>query len=185
MLLAGKEHYFIDRFGYACSEAHDYPKTDYFRHLGTADPTELIARATTIPESLWETENEAKPNKIAQLNETRHVMFRFITDTSNVFDYSDHPVLWNQWKDALLPVMNQAARALGYRDYRFPRAMLARVPARRRHFRSSRRRSQPLHSQDSRAPDHQRPDRLSRRHEGNAHPGGGDFRGEQQARPRR
>ena len=129
LLLAGKERYFIDRFGYACSEAHDYPKTDYFRHLGTADPTELIARATTIPESLWETENEAKPNKIAQLNETRHVMFRFITDTSNVFDYSDHPVLWNQWKDALLPVMNQAAQALGYRDYRFPRVMLARVPA--------------------------------------------------------
>ena len=128
-LVAERERYFIDRFGYACSETRNYPKTDYFRHLGTADRTALTERVKTIPESLWQSENAAKPNKIAQLNETRHVMFRFIADAGNVFDYSDHPVLWGQWQDVLLPVMHQAAAALGYSDYRFPRVMLARVPA--------------------------------------------------------
>ena len=128
-LLAEQERTLIDRFGYEFSEAHKYPKTDYFRHLGSADLADLIQRMKQIPETLWESQNEAKPNKIAQLNETRHIMFRFITDTDRVFDFSDHPVLWDEWKDALLPIMQQAAAELGYRDYRFPRVMFARVPA--------------------------------------------------------
>ena len=128
-LVVEKEGFFIDRFGYECSEAHNYPKTDYFRHLGTADISALAQRVREIPESLWDAQNEAKPNKIAQLNETRHIMFRFITDTDRVFDYSDHPALWDEWKDVLLPVMEQAAKRLGYADYRFPRVMFARVPA--------------------------------------------------------
>ena len=128
-LVAEKERDLIERFGYEFSEAHDYPKTDYFRHLGSADIAGLVRRVRQIPESLWEAQDDAKPNKIAQLNETRHILFRFITDTERVFDYSDHPVLWDQWKDALLPIMRQAARRLGYADYRFPRVMFARVPA--------------------------------------------------------
>ena len=128
-LVAQRERLVIDRFGYECTEAHKYPKTDYFRHLGSADVKALIQRVRQIPESLWESQNEAKPNKIAQLNETRHIMFRFITDTDRVFDYSDHPQLWDEWKDVLVPVMEQAAQALGYADCRFPRVMFARVPA--------------------------------------------------------
>ncbi|MCZ0945346.1 MAG: aspartyl/asparaginyl beta-hydroxylase domain-containing protein [Gammaproteobacteria bacterium] len=128
-LVAQREHLVIERFGYEFSEAHKYPKTDYFKHLGTANVKALIQRVRQIPESLWDSQNEAKPNKIAQLNETRHIMFRFITDTDRVFDYSDHPVLWDQWKDVLLPVMEQAAKGLGYADCRFPRVMFARVPA--------------------------------------------------------
>ena len=128
-LVAQRERLVIDRFGYECSEAHNYPKTDYFRHLGSADVKALVQRVQQIPESLWESQNEAKPNKIAQLNETRHIMFRFITDTDRVFDYSDHPVLWDEWKALLLPIMEQAAKALGYADCRFPRVMFARVPA--------------------------------------------------------
>lgn len=128
-LVAEKERHLIDRFGYQFSEAHKYPKTDYFRHLGSVDIAALIQRVGEIPESLWESQNEAKPNKIAQLNETRHIMFRFITHTDRVFDFSDHPVLWDEWKNLLLPVMEQAAARLGYRDYRFPRVMLARVAA--------------------------------------------------------
>ena len=127
-LVAEKERYLVDQFGYEFSEAHKYPKTDYFRHLGAADLTALIQRVKQIPETLWESQNEAKPNKIAQLNETRHIMFRFITNTDRVFDFSDHPVLWDEWKDMLLPIMEQAAAKLGYREYRFPRVMLARVP---------------------------------------------------------
>ena len=128
-LVAEREAAIVGRFGYECSETGNYPKTDYFRHLGSANIAALVRRVREIPESLWEAQNEAKPNKIAQLNETRHILFRFITDTERVFDYSDHPVLWNRWKDELLPIMKQAAEKLGYRDYRFPRVMFARVPA--------------------------------------------------------
>ncbi len=128
-LVAERERELIVRFGFEFSEAHKYPKTDYFRHLGSADISALLQRVEVLPESLWESENEAKPNRIAQLNDTRHVMFRFITDKKNVFDYADHPVLWDAWKSLLLPVMERAAQALGYTDYRFPRVMLARVPA--------------------------------------------------------
>ena len=88
-LVAEQERTLIDRFGYEFSEAHKYPKTDYFKHLGSADLTALIQRVKEIPETLWESQNEAKPNKIAQLNDTRHIMFRFITDTDRVFDFSD------------------------------------------------------------------------------------------------
>jgi hypothetical protein len=128
-LVAEREKYLLDRFGYDFVDPRSYPKANYFRHLGSADVGALIERVKSIPESLWESENEAKPNKIAQLNHTRHIMFRFVTDTANVFDFSDHPVLWNEWKDMLLPVMEQAARKLGYSDYRFPRVMFARLPA--------------------------------------------------------
>ena len=128
-LVAERESYFIDQYGYEFSETHKYPKTDYFRHLGSTDVKALIQRVRQIPESLWDAQNEAKPNKIAQLNDTRHILFRFTTDTNRVFDYSDHPVLWDGWKDVLLPIMEQAAKYLGYTDYRFPRVMFARVPA--------------------------------------------------------
>ncbi len=128
-LVADKDRYLIERFGYEFSEAYKYPKTDYFKPLGSANVEALVERVQNIPESAWESENEAKPNKIAQLNDTRHIMFRFVTNSDNVFDFSDHPVLWNEWKDVLLPVMEQAAEKLGYTDYRFPRVMLARLPA--------------------------------------------------------
>ena len=126
-LVADKEKYLIDRFDYGFSEADKYPKTDFFNHLGTADVNALVERVTTIPESLWESENEEKPNK-NKLNDTRHIMFRYIKGARNVFDFHDFPV-WDEWKDVLLPIMKQAAKSLGYKNYRFPRVMLARLPA--------------------------------------------------------
>jgi hypothetical protein len=128
-LVAEKDKALIDRFGYSFTEAKKYPKTEYFNPLGTADVDALIARVRGIPESQWESENVNKPNKFDRLNATRHIMFRFITDVDNVFDFADHPTLWDEWKDLLLPIMTQAAEGLGYDDYRFPRVMLARLPA--------------------------------------------------------
>ena len=86
-LVAGKEKYLIDNFGYELSEPSTYPKTDFFNHLGTAEVDGLIERVKNIPESLWESENEDKPNTFARLNDTRHIIFRYIND-DNVFDFS-------------------------------------------------------------------------------------------------
>ena len=128
-LLVYKDKYLIDKFGYEFSEADSYPKTDYFQHLGSANVDALIERMKSIPESLWKAEDEDKPNKYARLNDTRHIMFRFINPGESVFDFHDYP-LWDEWKDVLLPIMEQAAKSLGYENYRFPRAMLAKLPAR-------------------------------------------------------
>lgn len=129
LLVAEKENYIIQRFGYEFSEDqwNQYPKADFFRHLGSADVDALIERVKSIPESKWQSENEQKPNNFNNLNDTSHIIFRFIEDSS-VFDFHDRP-LWVEWKDVLLPVMEQAARSLGYSDYCFPRVMLAKLPA--------------------------------------------------------
>ena len=128
-LVAEKDKYLIDQFAYVFSEADKYPKTDFFKHLGSADIDALIERVKNIPESLWDSENENKPNKFAKLNDTCHIIFRFLTNTKKAFDFNDHPVLWDEWKDVLLPIMEQAAIRLGYKNYRFPRVMLAKLPA--------------------------------------------------------
>ena len=127
-LVTDREKYLIDKFGYEFSEAGEYPKTDYFEHLGTADVDALKERVKSVPESHWKTQDENKPNKYARLNDTRHIMFRFINLDETVFDFHDFP-LWDEWKDVLLPIMDQAANSLGYENYRFPRAMLAKLPA--------------------------------------------------------
>lgn len=128
-LVAEKDRYLVDQFGYEFSIAHKYPKTDFFRHLGSADIDALTERVRNIPVSLWDSENEIKPNKFPKLNDTRHIIFRFLNDTKNAFDFRDHPDLWDDWKNDLLPIMEQAAIRLGYKNYRFPRVMLAKMPA--------------------------------------------------------
>ncbi len=129
-LVTDKEKYLIDRFDYDFSDARwsKYPKVDFFRHLGTANVNALVERVKSVPDSLWVSENEGKPNKIVKLNDTCHIMFRFIDGFKNPFDYHDFPI-WQEWKDDLLPIMGQAAKILGYEECRFPRIMLAKLPA--------------------------------------------------------
>jgi len=127
-LVAVKEKYLTDQFGYDFTEPKKYPKTDFFNHLGPVDVDPLIERVKNIPESQWISENEDKPNKFARLNDTRHIIFRYINSGSDVFDFHEFPI-WDEWKDALLPIMEQAAKSLGYENYRFPRIMFALLPA--------------------------------------------------------
>ena len=128
-LVAEKDKYLIDRFGYVFSDTSKYPKTEFFNHLGSTNVDDLIERVKNIPEFLWESENAYKPNQFAQLNDTRHIIFRFPVGPESVFDFRDHDILWDEWKEDLLPIMEQAAIRLGYKDYRFPRVMLAKLPA--------------------------------------------------------
>ncbi len=127
LLVADKEQYLIDQFGYELAEPQKYPKTNFFNTLGTVDVDALKERVRSVPDSQWESENEDKPNKFARLNDTRHIIFRYINDGS-VYDYHEFP-LWHDWKDVLLPIMKQAAKSLGYENYRFPRVMFALLPA--------------------------------------------------------
>ena len=131
LLVGDKEKYLIDRFGYEFLEAGQwsrYPKTDFFRDLGLTDVSALLERVKKIPESLWVSDYEGKPKKNAELNDTCHIMFRFVDEYDNAFDSRDYAI-WDEWKDLLTPIMEQAARKLGYENYHFPRVMLAKIPA--------------------------------------------------------
>jgi len=127
-LVADKDRYLIDRYDYDFSKGNRFPKTELYHHLGSVNVDGLVERVKSIPEPLWKSENENKPNKYRNLNNTRHIMLRFINGLDNVFDSHDLP-LWDEWKDVLLPIMEQAAKSLGYQSYRFPRVMFARLPA--------------------------------------------------------
>ncbi len=127
-LVIDKEKYLIDRFSYEFSEAHKYPKTDYFNHLGSADIAALTERVKSIPESLWTSDLGEMHVKIKTLNDTQHVVFRYVDGQKDVFNYHDFPI-WDDWKDDLLPIMEQVANRLGYKNYRFPRIMFAKLVA--------------------------------------------------------
>lgn len=130
-LVAERDSYIIERFGYEF-EVDDYdpkyPKPNHFRSLGEVDVSSLRERVAAIPESDWDGENKDKPNDFMQLEDARHIVFRFVDEFVNVYKYHDR-ALWDEWKDDLLPIMEQAARQLGYANYCFPRVMLARLSA--------------------------------------------------------
>jgi len=101
-------------------------KTTSVRRLGTVDVSALAAAVGTIPEAVWDAENAVKPNKFDALDSTRHIVFRFVSDTRDWRRSHDCPPM-QQWKDLLLPVIEQASRGFGYSRIAFPRVMLARM----------------------------------------------------------
>ena len=102
-------------------------KTKGVRKLGPVDITALRAAVLAIPESAWDAENASKPNKFAVLDETRHIVFRFI-DSPRDWRGSHDRAAWPQWRGLLEPVLAQAVRDYGYARGMFPRVMLARMP---------------------------------------------------------
>ena len=57
---------------------------------------------------------------------TRHIVFRFVTSQQDWRESTDLP-LWPEWRDRLLPVMEQATRPYGYVRAAYPRVMPARM----------------------------------------------------------
>jgi hypothetical protein len=101
-------------------------KTTSIRKLGQVDIDQLRAAVLSIPEAVWDAENEDKPNRFEALDRTRHVVFRFVSNFRDWRQSYDRP-LWLEWKSLLEPVLAQATRDYGYRHGVFPRIMLARM----------------------------------------------------------
>ena len=101
-------------------------KTASIRRLGTVDIAALREAVLTIPEEIWNAENESKPNRFGALDATRHIIFRFV---SNFLDWrqSYERPLWNDWRTLLEPVLAAATAPYGYARGAFPRVMLARM----------------------------------------------------------
>src|SRR4051812_30005934 len=101
-------------------------KTTSIRKLGNLDVTRLKEAVLALPESVWQAENESKPNRFGALDATQHIIFRFV---SNFIDWrqSYERPMWEEWKALLEPVLSQATAAYGYERGEFPRVMLARM----------------------------------------------------------
>lgn len=103
-------------------------KTKTVRSLGPVDIVALRAAVLAIPEDVWSAENAGKPNRFEVLDQTRHIVFRFI-DSPRDWRGSHDRAAWPQWRGVLEPVLAQAVSSYGYARGAFPRVMLARMPA--------------------------------------------------------
>jgi hypothetical protein len=101
-------------------------KTTSIRRLGNVDIAGLKEAVLALPESVWQAENESKPNRFGALDATQHIIFRFV---SNFIDWrqSYERPMWKEWRGLLEPVLAQATAAYGYEHGDFPRVMLARM----------------------------------------------------------
>ncbi|WP_420384190.1 aspartyl/asparaginyl beta-hydroxylase domain-containing protein [Novosphingobium sp.] len=102
-------------------------KTTTIRKLGPVDATVLSGAVAAIPESVWHAENAAKPNKFDALDDTRHIVFRFIDGPRDWRRAHDRPA-WPGWRSTLEPVLAQAVAPYGYARGVYPRVMLAKMP---------------------------------------------------------
>ena len=101
-------------------------KTTSIRRLGTVGIAKLREAVLAIPESVWDAENESKPNRFGALDATRHVIFRFVSNFLDWRESYERP-LWSEWKGLVEPVLTEATAPYGYGRGAFPRVMLARM----------------------------------------------------------
>jgi hypothetical protein len=102
-------------------------KTTSVRFLGPVDLGCVGEDILAIPQSVWDSENATKPNRYGVLDQTQHIVFRFISSVDDWRQHYDRP-LWAQWRDRLEPLMRQATRPYGYRNGAFSRVLLAKMP---------------------------------------------------------
>ena len=101
-------------------------KTMSVRHLGRVDITRLRDAVLALPETVWDAENAAKPNRFDALDSTRHIIFRFVSRLRDWRGSFDGP-LWAEWRPLIEPVLTAATADYGYARGQYPRVMLARM----------------------------------------------------------
>ena len=101
-------------------------KTSNLQYLGNVNIEALAKAVIDIPESVWDAENSNKPNKFEVLDKTKHIVFRFVKSLYNHQESFDLP-LWQDWAEKIMPVMQQATQAYGYKRSSYPRIMLAKM----------------------------------------------------------
>src|SRR4051812_18475733 len=101
-------------------------KTQSIRRLGTVEIGALRDAVLALPDTLWDAENESKPNRFGALDATRHIIFRFVSNFLDWRDSYERP-LWSEWKPLLEPVLEAATAPYSYERGAFPRVMLARM----------------------------------------------------------
>ena len=101
-------------------------KTRSVRRLGKVDISALREAVLSLPEEVWQAENQSKPNRFEALDKTSHIVFRFVESVRDWRASYDRP-LWREWKRILDPVLTAATAEYGYARGDYPRVMLARM----------------------------------------------------------
>jgi hypothetical protein len=99
-----------------------------YRDLGDFDVTELSALTKSLPDSLWEIENQRKENNFSVFHHTQHIIFRFTPRNHDPLDYYSNPI-WDVWKSRLIPLMDAITEQYAHTDRRYSKVMLARLLA--------------------------------------------------------
>lgn len=106
-------------------------KTASIRHLGAIDISTLQKKVNSLKINDWDTPEdfEANYNKRhnSVLNATKHMIFRFSNKQKKPFEYSNYS-RWGSWEQCLLELIEEAAKAYGYRNGIATRVMLANLP---------------------------------------------------------
>lgn len=103
-------------------------KTTGVRVLGAIDIDALRQAVLSIPEHVWQQEDDGKPNRFDALDRTQHIVFRFVESVKDWRRSYDRPI-WNEWRTLIEPVLRAAVEPYGYERGCFPRIMLARMGA--------------------------------------------------------
>lgn len=103
-------------------------KTKTVRELGLVDISSVREYILQLPQELWQTQDNDKPNKFQPLGRTEHIVFQFVRDYDNHMEVVDYPI-WDEWKSRLLPILEAVTKPYGYENGGFSRIMLAKLPA--------------------------------------------------------
>jgi hypothetical protein len=101
-------------------------KTLSVRQLGTVDISGIRDAIHAIHEDVWNAEDAGKPNRFQSLDRTQHIVFRFVSSFDDWKQSFDRPI-WDEWRERIAPVLQQATAPYGYARGEFPRIMLARM----------------------------------------------------------
>ena len=104
-------------------------KTETVRFLGTFDVAALKQKVLDLDEDFWDKEEDfqANYNKKLSLRYTKHIVFRFANKREKPYQYFALPA-WDEWREALLPIMEEIVKEYGYDNGFYPRVMLAKLP---------------------------------------------------------
>tara|TARA_R110002124_G_scaffold163261_1_gene330550 strand:- start:10267 stop:10914 length:648 start_codon:yes stop_codon:yes gene_type:complete len=105
-------------------------KPGHIGHLSSVDIEPLKAKVEHLSEMAWGKEDEGKPNSFPCFHHTQHMLFRFIPDNQNAANFVSY-ASWPLWAPLLLPVMQAAIAPYNFARPVFPKAMLARLLAKR------------------------------------------------------
>lgn len=99
--------------------------------LGRVEIEPLIQKLALLTEKDWDTQEdfEANYNKgKGALNNTEHIIFKFSNKQVTPFEYFNCS-RWEEWKNILMPILEQATLEYQYKNGFFTRVMLAKLPA--------------------------------------------------------
>ncbi len=114
-------------------------KVETVKEIGTVDIDKLRKKLKSIEVHDWDTPEDFQVNynksleglrgvKTKALALTKHITFKFADKRNTSIRYIECS-RWQEWKETLMPIMNEVAHYLGYTTPFFPKAMLANLPA--------------------------------------------------------